>query len=242
MIEEHKKETLDIYKKFDSTQQHSNERYEDLTNKVLNILCSEDRLSNHLPGNIGRPLVPQLTNDENVTRLPRTSNNTASEQVVGFLNNESLPCDPVNQFNPELIPNVIGQSNTNTNIPVLRAIGVTAIDRLLPSNRPHVPIITKKFPESFVELYEEYYRLGLSNFEAHGSKRGWSVQQQNLFSKRQRAIQVYRILQGKYRPPKSQLEVATILDQQLKVSHLTITNFLKQLYNEHVDVRKRKRT
>jgi hypothetical protein len=55
----------------------------------------------------------------------------------------------------------MGASDTNSNIPLLRAVGVTALDALVPCNRPHIPILEKQFPASLQEIYDEYQRLNL---------------------------------------------------------------------------------
>jgi hypothetical protein len=118
---------------------------------------------------------------------------------------------------------------------------VTAIDQLLPSNRPLIPILEKQFPSTFREIYDEYQLKNLYRFERNGSKNSFSTQQQSLFSKRYRAMRLVRSFAAKFKPPKAILEVITILDNELRSSPLTMTNFFNKKYDMYSDHKKRKR-
>jgi hypothetical protein len=241
IIEDHRKESIDREKKRDMEHQLSTQRYEDFASKLLTILGSSERLSGHIPGNI-YGTIPTGPFDDN--SLPsRNTNNIAPLNVDNNYtispNNQPTPYDSTNQFHPESI--ITGTSNTQSNISLLRATGVTALDQLLPSNRPLIPILEKQFPSSFREIYDEYQQKNLYRFEKNGSKNSFSTQQQSLFSKRYRAMRLVRSVAAKYKPPKAILEVITILDNDLRTSPLTMTNFLNKNYDIYCDHKKRKR-
>jgi hypothetical protein len=235
VVDEHKISNLDNEKKRNEEQQLIVQRYEDFTSKLLNILGSSERLSNHVPGNMNGS-VPTLNGV-----IPNIQATPIAVRTTPLANNQPLPYETNNQLNTQLITTLTGGPDTQSNIPLLRAVGVTALDALVPCNRPHIPILEKQFPATFREIYDEYQRLNLYRFEKCGSKSSFTSQQQSLFQKRYRAMRVIRTIAGKHKPPKSLLEIVTNLDEELKVSHLTMTNFLNQKYDLHGDHKKRKR-
>jgi hypothetical protein len=240
IIEDHRKESIDREKTRDIEHQLSTQRYEDLSTKLLTILGSSDRLSGHIPGNIYGNFPTRPTDDNsqpsrNTTNVPPL---TVDNHFTIPPNNQPIPYDSTNQFHPEAI--VTRNSNTQSNIPILRATDVTALDQLLPSNHPLIPILEKQFPSSFREIYDEYQQKNLYRFEKNGSKNAFSTQQQSLFSKRYRAMRLVRPVAAKYKPPKAILEVITILDNDLRTSPLTMTNFLNRNYDIYCDHKKLK--
>jgi hypothetical protein len=228
IIEDYRKESLEREKIVADNQQLSTQKYEDLTNKLINILGSTELLSCHLPGN-SHGSIPTHT-----AAPPDVGNSIATAMTP-------VQFDTTNQFNPQSIATLASASNRQSNIPILRATGVSALDQLLPSNRPHIPLLEKQFPATFREVYDEYQRLNLYQYERNGSKSAFSSQQQSLFSKRYRAMKLVRTLAAQYKPPKSILEVITLLDNELQSSPLTMTNFLNRKYDMYSDHKKRKR-
>jgi hypothetical protein len=235
VVDEHKKSSLENEKQRNEEQQLFAHRYEDFTTKLLTILGSSERLSNHVPWNVNGSVLPA-----NVA-YPITPATALTARTTQIANNQPIPFETNNRLNTQIIPTLTGASNTESNIPLLRAVGVTAFDALVPCNRPHIPILEKQFPCTFREIYDEYQRLNLYRFEKCGSKSSFTSQQQSLFQKRYRAMRIIRTLAGKHKPPKPLLEIVTNLDEELRVSNLTMTNFLNQKYDLHGDHKKRKR-
>lgn len=234
MFEEYKKETMEGYKKSNDAQQLSQQRFEDLSTKMVNILGSSERFADHIPGNMnGR--------SNNVTQQP-TENVTIEKITTQMVTNDNrhvpAPFDNTNRFDPQLIPT----TNTDSNIPVLRAIGYNALDQLVPSNRPHIPILEKQFPPTFIAIYEEYQRLNLYQFERNGSKNKFSTQQQSLFAKRYRAMKLIRIISQEYRPPLSIMDTITLLDNELKAYPHSMSRFLQEKYRIHGNFTNRNRS
>jgi hypothetical protein len=234
VVDEHKKCNLDN-KKRDEEHQLFAHRYEDFTTQLLTILGSSERLSNHVPGNMNGS-VPILNVGNQNTQATATSVTTTQ-----LANSQPLPYEPNNRLNTQLIPTLTGASDTQSNIPLLRAVGVTALDALVPCNRPHIPALEKQFPATFREIYDEYQRLNLYRFKNWGQKVPFPHNNNLSFKKRYRAMRVIRTLAGKYKPPKPLLEIVTNLDEELRVSHITMTNFPNQKYDLHGDHRKQKR-
>jgi hypothetical protein len=140
---------------------------------------------------------------------------------------------------PTILPQATVANNTPpTPAELARAAGIDAVNRLRPTNNPHLPVMATVFPTTWAQLLAEWRREHLSNFERKGLPATWDDSKlQQRYAKRLRCIRMIRRISAREEIPEE--EVVQELDSVLRaVQRLTLTQQLADLEKVDPDMKR----